>query len=511
MPERSSHRALRSLALGALILVSAAAAIPALAQIPSWNVDDFKAPADPEWRERTARDVGAAYRFLKENHPGAVPELHDAIFVNNLEASRALAAERAKAVTSIQGYNAVLAGFATGLEDKHIWSRPTFVTNVLYWTGGVIGKRGDDWVVVASDGTSASPPQGARLLSCDGVDASTLAQRNLGGFRAAWRIEAQQYQAAPWLLVDEGNPFIRRPATCMFENAGKRVPFDLQWRRIKREELLPKLRAAGGGGAAGFGIRKVGQGYWIALQNLVNEGAAVAKEAEARQTELRAAPFVVVDVRGNGGGSAFVANRIAAVLWGTDRISAIGDRDDDDCGDDLRATAGNVAQMTYLLKVLASTYTPADRAFMEQQIAMGREALAHGRTFNRPPVCKTAAALPDGSAPASPVAPAPGFPKVVLVTDNLCFSACLVLADEFRRLGAFHVGRTTDAATRYTDVREQYLPSGYSLFSTLQAVAPGEPPEVGPFRPERMYGGDMADTAALERWVLSQLARPVSS
>jgi hypothetical protein len=60
--------------------------------------------------------------------------------------------------------------------------------------------------------------------------------------------------------------------------------------------------------------------------------------------------------------------------------------------------------------------------------------------------------------------------RLILLTDNLCFSSCLVVTDDFRTLGAFHIGQTTDAATHFNEVREQYLPSGYSLFSTLQFV-----------------------------------------
>jgi hypothetical protein len=36
-------------------------------------------------------------------------------------------------------------------------------------------------------------------------------------------------------------------------------------------------------------------------------------------------------------------------------------------------------------------------------------------------------------------------------------------------LGALHIGQPTDAATHFLEVREQYLPTGYSLFSTLES------------------------------------------
>jgi hypothetical protein len=92
---------------------------------------------------------------------------------------------------------------------------------------------------------------------------------------------------------------------------------------------------------------------------------------------------------------------------------------------------------------------------------------------------------------------------VILLTDNSCFSSCLMVADEFRRLGALHVGQETDANTHYMEVREDKLPSGLSMFSTLQAMAPGSPLQMGPFTPTILYSGNIGDTPALEAWVAS--------
>jgi len=495
-------------AMAALFVAMAAPATPAFAQVPSVGVENFKAPPDPSWRARALQDVEAAYRFLQENHPGAAPELHDRAFIARLEAARATAMQRAKSVESAQGYNAVLAGLATDMGDKHIWSRPTLVVNLPYWTGAVIGKQGDSWFVVASDQAEGTPPEGARLVSCDGLAANELARRNLGGFRATWAVEAQQYQAAPWLLVDEGNPFVRRPESCVFETAQGQMALKLNWKRIKREDLLPKLKAGRGAGAAGFGIRKLGDGYWISLQDMTDKGASVSAEVASRQAELRSAPFVVVDVRGNGGGASDVGTRIARALWGPERTRAVTGPEDADCGDDFRASPGNLADMEYLIATLGAVIGPEGVAELRKQIVSGRDALTHGRSFARPPVCTKSQRI-------AAISPSPGAsvagPRVVLLTDNLCFSSCLVLTDQFRRLGALHVGRATDAATHFTEVREEFLPSGYSMFSTLQAVAPGEPAAVGPFQPARTYQSDIADTAAVEHWVLEQLGRPALS
>jgi hypothetical protein len=88
-----------------------------------------------------------------------------------------------------------------------------------------------------------------------------------------------------------------------------------------------------------------------------------------------------------------------------------------------------------------------------------------------------------------------------MLTDHSCFSSCLLLTDDFRRLGAVQVGEGTNAATRYMERRDIWLPSQISSFSTLQKVALGAPPSIGPFEPARRFEGDISDTAALEAWI----------
>ncbi|MEA3160078.1 MAG: hypothetical protein QOD95_1626, partial [Gammaproteobacteria bacterium] len=242
---------------------------PALAQIPFWSVDEFRAPADPRWGQTTRGDVEAAYKLLRDNHPGAATELHDVAFQERLNNAHNAALGRARTVVSYQGYAAVLAGFAAGMGDKHIWSRPTFVVNLPRWPGIIVSKRGNSWLVSDTDEPRAAL-RGAALISCDGEDVEELARKNLGGFRVDWNVGAQQAQGAPWLLVDEGNPFVTRPAACLFEHDGQRQTVKLNWMRIKRDSLLPRLQTAIGAGAAGYGVRRVGGGYWIALQSLLS-------------------------------------------------------------------------------------------------------------------------------------------------------------------------------------------------------------------------------------------------
>ena len=474
--------------------------VSAMAQIPGAGLDAYQAPPDAHWTSIAVEDVEGAYRLLHDNHPGAAPELHDLAFQARLTTAHALALSRARTVTAYQGYIATLAGFATDMDDKHIWSRPSFVVNLPLWTGVIVSKQGDAWVVTDTD------PQHAALMSatlngCDGVDVQTLARKNLGGFHADWSVGAQQFQSAPWLLVDEANPFITRPTTCTFEQKGARQEVKLDWTRIKREALLPRLKKAGGAGAAGFGVRQVGGGYWIALQDLDSDQAgAVVKEVEAQKDAMRAAPFVVFDLRGNGGGSSEVGRQVANALMGQAAVDGrLGPVSGSSCGDDgaWRASDGNIKNLEFLLQYVRLQGGAEAEKILGETLAQAKAARAAGRAFSSSIACLRSEAQP--LLRTQPASLMKG--RLILLTDNLCFSSCLVVTDDFRHLGAFHVGQTTDAATHFTEVREEYLPSGESMFSTLQSVNPNGPPQEGPYAPSLTYNGDIAATPAVQAWV----------
>jgi hypothetical protein len=475
----------------------------AAAQIPSWGVDTFQAPPDPRWGPITVGDVEAAYRLLRDNHPGAAAELHDLAFQEKLRTAHALALKRARTVASYPGYVAVLASFAASMGDKHIWDRPTFVVNTPRWAGIILSKGGNSWTVSDVD-ESQSALLGATLTGCDGEGVDDLARKNLGGFRVDWSVGAQQTQAAPWLLVDESNPFITRPKICIFEHKGQRQTVTLDWTRIKREDLLPRLKKAIGAGEAGFGVRQAGEGYWIALQSLSDPRTMeVVKAVEEQKTAMREAPFVVLDLRGNHGGSSLIGREIAASLLGSAAANArLGSVMQPDCsGPDgaWRASEGNIHNLEFLRTApFVLQGGPEQRELIDSTLRDARAARAEGKEFSASIVCP---ATPPKSATAT-LPPSLMKGRLILLTDNICFSSCLAVTGDFRTLGAFHIGQTTDAATHFVDVREQYLPSGYSMFSTLQSIDPNSPAQVGPFEPALPYDGDIADTNALEKWVI---------
>ncbi|MEZ5970574.1 MAG: S41 family peptidase [Hyphomonadaceae bacterium] len=453
------------------------------------------------WRDITRADVEAAYQLLTEDHPALSRTINDMDFRERLEAGRVLALQRAEQVRTIEGYFATMAGFANVAGDKHIWWRSPYLASTTQWAGLIITRRGDSYVVFSHQGAEEGASlEGATLLSCDGVSANDFAEQKLGGFSAVWSIEAQRIQRAPTLLIDGGNPFVLRPTQCEFMRGPRRILHTLQWREIQRTELSSLVRPALNRGAAGYGVRPFDGGMWIALQGLDDEATAVVAQVREQQAQLRAAPVVVLDMRGNGGGNSDYGAQIARVLFGEARFNQVYRGGGEDCSTTWRVSPRNLETMrSYVTRFAVSN--PDFARGMRELVRRAERAQASGEEFTGRVACGGDRAAPDRA----PTQVASG--RIVLLTDNTCFSSCLIVTDMFRRLGALHVGQATDAATHYMEVREERLPSGLSYFSTLQAFSPSSPAQMGPYEPEIRYDADISNTPELEAWV-AQVAAP---
>lgn len=467
----------------------AAFALPASAQ-------DQLSPG-PQWAETTRADVEAAYALLLENHPGALPAIQDAEFIERLEAGRALALDRASRVTDVGGHRAVMNGFANGMGDAHIAFQPQ--VNVPYrWAGLIMGKAGPDWRVLSHHRESDEVDlTGARLLDCDGRSADAVARERLGGFRADWSVEAQQAQHGYLLLLDDGNPFVRPLEVCRFETEGQSVELRLPWRPAVLTELAEAVNAAPRGSGAGMGVEPFDGGWWISLESLGDGALEVADQVRARSETMRTAPVVVLDMRGNGGGASMYGQMIAEALVGAE-FMATRSSSDGPCGAVWRVSPGNLAAVR-AWREGAAERGEAFAAWAETQIAAMERAFEAGEPLDGPiPVC------PEVEVTADPTARPAMSGRLVLITDGDCFSSCLLVADLFRRLGALHLGHATNRHTRYMEVRSEALPSGLGRFTTMQKVAIGEA-VVGPFAPDAVYPGLMNDEAALRAWVVAQV------
>ncbi|MEI9928600.1 MAG: hypothetical protein WDN44_13995 [Sphingomonas sp.] len=331
--------------------------------------------------------------------------------------------------------------------------------------------------------------------------AQAWAVDRLGRFGANPAIEAELARRAPTLLIDDGNPFLARPTACSFaRDGGAPQTVTLAWRRIAQSRLEALAASVTHPARAGMGVTPFAGGYWIALETLDPSAQKVVDAVTAQQTALRAAPMVVLDLRGNGGGNSDYADRIAAALVGEARAKAAWPEIHGCTGPFWRATAGNLPAVESAAARSKAQGDPNIAQYWSDLAADMAAAVKEGRGFAPalPPCVREARPASRGREPALPPSAMRG--RLVLVTDRSCFSSCLLATDLFRRLGALHVGEATDVSTRYMEVREIVLPSGLRTFSTLQKVVVGAD-DFGPYAPDRPYPGPLDDGDALKAWV----------
>ncbi|BCT93151.1 hypothetical protein LYSHEL_21740 [Lysobacter helvus] len=451
------------------------------------------------WRTVAEHDVEAAYVLLSDNHPAALAELGDTRFMSALSRAHAVASRKSRLVEDFGGYQAVLAEFANAMGDRHVRSRPSFVKARPLWPGFIVAMRRNSWVVVDEDAGGGQSLINARLVSCDGTSADALGRAILGTYRVNWQVPAQQQQAAPWLLVDEGFGAWQRPQRCVFQYRNETRVVDLAWRPVKREDLWPRLERAIGTGQAGFGVARFEAGVWISLQDLGPRAETVLSALEAFHTSVRLADVMVIDLRGNGGGSSAYGRRMAQLLLGRNYVMANLGSPDDACESVWRVSDANVATLRMYRETFGSARGPDVAKLLDALIVQADEAQREGRALTRSTHCGggTGQVVRAGRAAMDPA-------RILVLTDARCFSACLAMVADFRRLGAVQIGQETDAATRYTEVRDVMMPSGLSTFSTLQAYAPAEQMVLGPFIPTFKFDGDISDIAAVRSWVANR-------
>jgi hypothetical protein len=275
----------------------------------------------------------------------------------------------------------------------------------------------------------------------------------------------------------------------------------LAWRSVPHTTLNDKISRLVTRPAPGMGVAPFAGGYWISIETLGPSAAKLVDAVREQQAALRAAPMVVIDMRGNGGGNSAYARQIIEMLQGEDRVKALDTTDSACVGAFWRASTGNLHQVRAAQAQAAKRGDTDTADWYASIVAQMEQALAAKNAF--------APALPSCAAHSAEARPAPKLAasvapamrgKLVVVTDRWCFSSCLIAANSLRRLGALHVGETTNMATRYMEVREVTLPSGMRTFSTLQKVSLSSS-DFGPYEPEIVYPGDLSDDKALKEWV----------
>jgi hypothetical protein len=487
---------LKMLAAGAVLFATAAAAQPAV-----------------DWKAALLQDAQALHDTFLESHPGAV-DAENPGFRAALAAGLARAKQRAAAVDSYGGYRWAMREYVAAFNDGHVsvGETPKAPKIATSWPGFLTREQEGRQIVAVRGDQAGAPPLGARLVSCDGIPADRLLEQNVGAFRGRWNLESQ-HEANAWrLFVDAQNPFIRRPARCLFDTAGAERAYDLAWSPLSPEQFDAHAKQVAATYRTPVELRPFGQrGMWISAGTFTSDAASEdGRKLEALVTalgkdkaRLAAADVIVLDVRGNGGGSSRWGDRIAAAIWGEANAEAA---KPSSTGVDWRASSANIAAVEEFKAQAGSGLRM--RVWADNAIGGMRRAQAAGQPLWRE-TSPLGGMFGGKDKPRGKVDPARANTRatVYVLTDASCASACLDALDVWRALGAIHVGRETSADSLYMEIRDHPLPSGFGKLSVPMKVYRGRPRGSNqPYRPAHRIDAAMSDTPAVEAAIL-RLAR----
>lgn len=450
------------------------------------------------WPERARIDLQAIHDRLAVDHPGPVL---DPAFSDRMETGLAAAIGQAADVDDIAGYLYLLMGYVNGLPDNHLavyGARDNPDWNVVprdptVYPGFITAWR-DDAFVVRGAFDAAPIRDGMRLVACDGAPIEDLAASNLFAIMGKAEQPADWALYAPLLMIDQGAIAFRQPASCSFADGATTIDVALNWREVQMQSLGASLADAGTGTPPVFGARRLADGgLWVSLPSFVAEllPEATAEQIRAAIAAAQDAPYLVFDVRGNGGGNSILADSFASAAFGQDWVG--GERSMDNLtmpAAYLRASDGNRA---YFADARDRT-SGGTRAYFDLLVTAIDTALAANEPL---------AQLGGGGAPLAEQGPTfePLYGgQVFVLTDSNGFSSTLLFVDlMLRHPNARHIGWPTRAHGIYGELRQERLPSGWAYLG-FSTKAFGGQAGIGMI-PGELWHGEIADTPALEAWV----------
>ncbi len=457
-----------------------------------------------DWAATLRGDAQAFHDRIAADHPGPYNRL-DPGFAQRNDQAFALVTARAAKVRDVSGYLWAMRGYVASFDDGHVQfsALKELPAPPPRWPGFLIGTDAAGRQVVMTRAPDAPVPLGARLVSCDGVDADRLLATDVGAFYGRWTLASQRIRRAGLLFVDSGNPFIARLVRCRFTVEGNPLDVTLPWRPLDEAERSQRLDETAPSAHLAPGARTLADGTrWFALPSFDGDPDGATAKAlipmiaamRRDRTALLAAPRIVFDLRGNTGGSSDWSAAMAKALWGD---VAVQDADLGRTYVEWRASDGNIAAIAkYKADWEKSPNASPDALRWARSSLAGLTAAKDaGQPLWREPDD------PADTKPTGATARGVSMPVYVL-TDWNCASACLDAVDLWKALGGVVVGRETSADTDYLEVGGGSLPSGLATVGVPMKVWRGRMRGSNvPHAPRYRFNGAMSDTAALERWI----------
>ena len=439
-----------------------------LAAVSATALQAQEPPADPtadwspqQWSAAARTDVLESYRQFIENHPG-VYDLDNPGFLEQLGDAREAGLAAADEASDRLGYDMALARFSSVLADGHARAyTPGSASNQdtpRYWPGFVALWRGDRLLVRTKDETSSL--HGASITACEGQPIADFLSERLvvSGFRPK---ELGQWWVRPsQLFYSIGEVAPHQPRSCTFAfSDGHSETVALEWQNPTTEQR-DFYGASVYPAAEPLGLSEPREGIFvIGLGDFQPDEAGRAKyealyeTVAARREELLAADAVVIDMRGNDGGSSMWSLNLARLLWGEEAVAT---RRPEIIGIDWRASRETIAYVKEMRAMFAERNEAEMVEWLDNTIGQMEVALEAGQ-----PLWRDAGSSDEEKNERPAPAPTDFKTPVYVINWGLCASACLDANDYFKLFDNTRlIGAPTSADSTYMEIRGVKLPAG---------------------------------------------------
>ena len=360
------------------------------------------------------------------------------------------------------GYDATIAAFGNALQDGHAGANailPQALRPARQWPGFVPSWRGHRMLVHFSD--EANAPRGAEILSCDATPIASLTRRNVFRFRGRASEPGNWWVQARNVLVDTGNPFVKRPANCRLRRDGRTWTVPLRWRPEEGKQFADWRTAGYNGASLPIGMTNPASAItWIAMPDFEPDKDGVAAYQRMNDALVKQRPTIlqgraiVLDLRGNQGGSSSWSRDIAKHLWGRNAVNVRMGHYFARTSIVWRASAGNEAHVRAAVpSIRAAGFDDVAKQWLDlaDQMAAARGT---GRVTIDEAIEGAGMALP-------PIPPSDLTLPVYVIVPGQCASACLDAVDVFTQFSNTRlIGAPSSGDSKFMEVRGEKLPSG---------------------------------------------------
>ena len=312
-----------------------------------------------------------------------------------------------------------------------------------------------------------------------GVAIRDLILRNVFAFRGRRNEAGNWWSQARQVFIDSANPFITLPQSCIFASDGAQVAQAMDWRDID-DNFKAWRDASYNGDVLPVGVMEPKPGLvWIAMPSFgPDDGQRDAyRKMFATLADQRAsylgARAIVLDLRGNQGGSSEWSEQVADALWGKARVDRAMNAYAAKTRVWWRASHDNAAYLGQAVAQMRAQQRDAS-ADTFGLIAKGLQAASdRGDTWYVEPVGDNVTPNGENDPPALTT-------PVYVIVPGQCASACLDAVDTFTRFDNVKlIGAPSSADSTYLEVRLAVLPSGLARVIIPNKMYVGRPRAAG--------------------------------